>query len=199
MTSQRMEALSDGVIAIIITVMVFKIEAPSEATLEALAATFPSIATFLLSFVYLGIYWNNHHHLLQATERINGLTLWANLHLLFWLSLLPFATNWMSVTLAKSIPVATYGFILLMAGCAYRLLQSALVRVHGPSSRLAEALGRDWKGLGSLIAYTFGLAISVALPLVALAVFAGVAIAWLIPDRRIENLLLLCEQNKTEK
>jgi uncharacterized membrane protein len=183
----RLEAFSDGVLAIIITIMVLELRPPEEPTLEALRPLFPVFAAYALSFVYLGIYWNNHHHMLHASRTVTGAVLWANLHLLFWLSLVPFATAWIGEAHAGPIPVAIYGCVLLMAAIAYSILARLLVRHEGPGSALARALGSDRKGNLSLVLYAVGIALSFVLPIAGIAVYVIVASIWFIPDRRIER------------
>jgi uncharacterized membrane protein len=189
MSKARLEAFSDGVLAIIITIMVLDLKAPVDADPAALVPLIPAMLSYALSFVFVGIYWNNHHHMLQAAHHVNGLTLWANLHLLFWLSLTPFVTSWMGQTSFRAWPVAAYGAVQLMAGVAYYLLTLALVAHHGPSSPLAIALGHDWKGKLSLVIYALAIGVSLAVPLAACALYVVVAVLWLIPDRRIEKAL----------
>jgi uncharacterized membrane protein len=189
MSKGRLEAFSDGVLAIIITIMVLDLKAPVGAELSALIPLIPAVLSYTLSFVFLGIYWNNHHHLLQAVRHVNGLSLWANLHLLFWLSLTPFVTAWMGQTDFRAWPVAAYGAVMLMAGFAYYLLTRALIAHHGSDSPLAVALGRDLKGKLSLVIYALAIPISLAAPLAACALYVVVAAVWLIPDRRIETAL----------
>ncbi len=190
MHKSRLEAFSDGVLAIILTIMVLEMKVPhGDASWEALRAVVPVFLSYVLSFVYLGIYWNNHHHLLQAAGRVDGRVLWANLHLLFWLSLMPFASGWMGENHFQARPVALYGVVMLMAAVAYYLLSRALVRLHGEDSALARAVGRDRKGFLSVVAYLAALLVSLWLPAVALAVYVAVAVAWTIPDRRIEHAL----------
>jgi len=190
MGKARLEAFSDGVIAIIITIMVLELRAPHGSDWTALRAIGPSFLWYLLSFVFLGIYWNNHHHLLHATTSINGVVLWANLHLLFWLSLVPFVTGWMSENQFAAVPVALYGAVLLMAGVAYYILARILVAEHGKDSTLARALGRDYKGIASVVLYAIAIALAFVNPLVACAIYVVVAIMWLIPDPRIEHQLV---------
>jgi len=185
----RLEAFSDGVLAIIITIMVLELKAPVAAEPAALVPLIPTVLSYALSFVFVGIYWNNHHHLLQAVRHVNGLSLWANLHLLFWLSLTPFVTSWMGQTCFSSWPVAAYGAVQLMAGVAYFLLTRALIAHHGSDSPLAIALGRDLKGKLSLLIYVLAIPISLAAPFVACGLFVAVAVLWLVPDRRIETAL----------
>jgi uncharacterized membrane protein len=189
MSKGRLEAFSDGVMAIIITIMVLDLKAPLNAELDALIPLIPAMLSYALSFVFLGIYWNNHHHLLQAVHHVNGVSLWANLHLLFWLSLTPFVTSWVGHTRFSSWPVAAYGAVLLMAGIAYYLLARALIAHHGADSPLAIALGRDLKGKVSLVIYALAIPISLAAPFVACALYVVIAGIWLLPDRRIETAL----------
>jgi uncharacterized membrane protein len=189
MSTGRMEAFSDGVIAILITVMVLELPTPHGTTWGALHGALPVLLTYVLSFVYLGIYWNNHHHMLQATARVNGLILWANMHLLFWLSLVPFTTAWMGENHFAAVPVAAYGIVLLLAAVAYYGLQTAIIRDQGPGSVLARAVGRDRKGKLSPFVYVTGIALSFLDPRLAVAVYAGSALIWLIPDRRLERTL----------
>ena len=187
MSKSRMEAFSDGVIAILITIMVFEIKVPEGADLSALMSVVPSLLTFLLSFLYLGIYWNNHHHMLQLTNRINGTVLWANLHLLFWLSLLPFVTGWMNRSEMSRLPVALYGVVLLFAAIAYTILQSTIIKAEEQDSRLKRAVGSDVKGKISLAAYVAGLLIAWQLPIASIVIYSGVAVMWFVPDQRIEH------------
>ena len=189
MGKSRLEAFSDGVIAIIITIMVLEMKAPHGEQFAALAPVVPAFLSYVLSFVYVGIYWNNHHHMFQAARRVSGGVLWANLHLLFWLSLLPFATAWMGENHFAALPTAGYGVVLLMAAVAYALLQQRLVAIEGPQSLLRRALGADWKGRASPLLYLLGIAASFALPALAQALYAFVALMWLVPDRRIERMV----------
>ena len=189
MQKNRLEAFSDGVIAILITIMVFEVKAPTGANSEALVSIIPIFFTYLLSFLYLGIYWNNHHHMLQLTRRINGGVLWANLHLLFWLSLFPFTTNWMRGSGFQSLPVAVYGLVLFLAGLSYSLLQGTIIRADGEGSSLRAAVGSDFKGKASLVLYLFGIAAAFLVPLLAVTFYVVVAFLWLIPDPRIEKHL----------
>ncbi|HLO66720.1 MAG TPA: TMEM175 family protein [Holophaga sp.] len=190
MPKTRLEAFSDGVLAIILTIMVLEMKVPhGNASWAALRPAAPVLLSYVLSFVYLGIYWNNHHHLLQAAKHVNGSVLWANLHLLFWLSLMPFASGWMGGTGFQARPVALYGVVMLMAAVAYFLLSRALVRLHGEGSALARAVGRDAKGVASVVAYLAALGLSLRYPGASLALYVGVAVAWFIPDRRIERAL----------
>ncbi len=187
MTKGRIEAFSDAVIAIIMTIMVLELRPPEGTHWSDLQPLVPVFLTYVLSFVYLGIYWNNHHHLLQATTRITGGILWANLNLLFWLSLFPFATGWMGENHAATVPTIAYGLVLLLAAVAYYILQSVIVRSEGPDSRLAAALGGDLKGKISPVVYAAAILIAFVSPYVALALYVVVALMWLIPDRRIER------------
>jgi len=188
MDKGRLEAFSDGVIAIIITIMVLELRAPKEATVEALRPVVPVFLSYLLSFVFVAIYWNNHHHLLQAADRVTGRVLWANTHLLFWLSLVPFVTHWLGGAFAP-VPVAAYGTVLLLCGCAYYLLSRALVADHGPDSALAAAVGRDSKGIASLVIYASAVPLAFVEPWVSCGLYVVVAVMWLVPDRRIETTL----------
>jgi uncharacterized membrane protein len=189
MHKTRLEAFSDGVIAILITIMVLQLTVPRGADLASLLPVTPILLTYLLSFVYLAIYWNNHHHLLQATERVDGRVLWANMHLLFWLSLVPFATAWMGQNPSAPWPVAVYGMALLFPAIAYYLLSRALIALHGPDSVLAHAVGRDVKGFVSLLIYLAAIPLAFASTRLADALYVLVAITWLVPDRRIERNL----------
>ncbi|MGH3744171.1 MAG: TMEM175 family protein [Mycobacteriales bacterium] len=187
MSTGRMEAFSDGVIAILITVMVLELPTPHGTTWSALHQALPVLLTYLMSFVYLGIYWNNHHHMLQATGRVTGLILWANLHLLFWLSLIPFTTSWLGENHFAATPAAGYGVVLLAAAAAYFGLQTVIVRDQGPGSAVADAVGGDWKGKASPVLYASGIGLSFVNRWLAVAVYVGVALVWLIPDRRLER------------
>jgi len=189
MQKERLTAFSDGVIAIIITIMVLELKVPHGAEFAALAKVAPVFASYVLSFLYVAIYWNNHHHLLQATERVNGAILWANMHLLFWLSLIPFATAWMGENQFAQLPTALYGVALLMPAIAYYLLQMAIVKVHGSASALAKALGSDIKGKISPALYAIAILAAFVVPMVSHAIYVLVALMWLIPDRRIERAL----------
>ncbi len=189
MGKDRLAAFSDGVIAILITVMVLELHVPHGADAAALREIGPSLLTYVLSFVYLAIYWNNHHHLLHTVERVDGLILWANSDLLFWLSLIPVATAWMGQNLAEPLPTAVYGVVLLLPALAYYLLQKAIIRSQGADSVLASALGSDFKGKLSPILYVVGIGIAFFSPWIAIGLYALVAVLWLIPDRRIENVL----------
>jgi uncharacterized membrane protein len=185
-----MEAFSDGVLAIIITIMVLELSAPAEATLAALRPLIPTFLSYALSFVFLGIYWNNHHHLLQATERVDGRVLWANLHLLFWLSLVPFVTAWMGENNFAAWPVAMYGVVLVLAAVAYFILVRALLALHGGDSVLAAAVNRDFKGKVSVVIYVVAIPLAFVATWLAGALYILVAIIWLVPDRRIERTLV---------
>jgi uncharacterized membrane protein len=189
MDKGRLEAFSDGVIAIIITIMVLEMKAPHGTDIAALRPLIPIFLSYVLSFIYVGIYWNNHHHLFQAAEQVNGSTLWANLHLLFWLSLLPFTTAWVGENQFTVLPVALYGVVLLAAGIAYYILSRTLVSHHGKDSRLAVAIGGDGKGKLSLAIYAVGILCAFISPMIAFLIYVLVAIVWLIPDRRIERVL----------
>ena len=189
MNKGRLEAFSDGVLAVIITVMVLEMKSPHGTSLASLRTVFPVFLIYILSFVYIGIYWNNHHHLLHATQRVNGATLWANLHLLFWLSLVPFTTAWMGENHFDSLPMAVYGMVLLLAGIAYFILTRALIRLHGHGSTLATSIGRDRKGKLSIAIYAAAIPLAFVKPWIAGACYVVVAIMWLIPDRRIERKL----------
>jgi uncharacterized membrane protein len=183
----RLEAFSDGVLAIIITIMVLELKVPHEAELYSLQPLLPVFISYLLSFIYLGIYWNNHHHMLHAVQHVNGKVLWANMHLLFWLSLVPFATAWMGENHFSQWPVILYGFILLMAGVAYYILSQILIHMHGRNVALATAIGSDRKGKLSVIIYVFAIVFSFVHTWISMALYAYVAIIWFIPDRRIER------------
>src|SRR3954449_2083255 len=183
-----MEAFSDGVIAILITVMVLELRVPHGTRWGDLHQSLPTLLTYVLSFIYLGIYWNNHHHMLMLTERVGGLVLWANLHLLFWLSLVPFATGWMGENHFASLPTAVYGAVLLAAGLAYYVLQSTILGEQGPDSRLARALGSDLKGKISPLLYGAAIPLAFVREWIADGIYVAVALIWLAPDRRIESL-----------
>jgi TMEM175 potassium channel family protein len=187
MTKGRLEAFSDGVIAILITIMVLELRAPQGATWSALREVVPSILSYVLSFVYLGIYWTNHHHLLQLTDRVNGGVLWANLHLLFWLSLIPFVTTWMGTNHYAAAPTALYGILMVLAAIAYQSLQYVIIGAQGADSRLARAIGSDRKGKISLLLYLVAIPVAFVQPMVSDALYLTVALVWLIPDRRIER------------
>lgn len=183
----RLEAFSDGVLAIIITIMVLELKVPHGSSLEDLKPLLPVFFSYVLSFIYLGIYWNNHHHMLHSIHKVNGRILWANLHLLFWLSLTPFTTAWMGENHFETWTVALYGFVLLMAGLAYFIMAKSLVHAHGKESLIAKALGRDWKGLLSIILYIAGIGLTFVNPWIGFSIYILVAIMWFIPDRRIEK------------
>ncbi len=189
MKKNRLEAFSDGVLAIIITIMVLELKVPHEARLEALWPVFPVFLSYVLSFLYVGIYWNNHHHLFQITKYVSAGVLWANMHLLFWLSLFPFTTAWLGENHWAAIPAAVYGFVLLMAAIAYYLLQRAILATEGKRSLLGEALGNDWKGKLSPVLYFLAILLSFVNPWISLVLYAAAAMLWLIPDRRIEKVL----------
>jgi uncharacterized membrane protein len=189
MSKDRLQAFSDGVIAILITIMVLNLHAPQQPAWSALRPVLPSFLTYLLSFVFLGIYWSNHHHLLQAADRVSGAVLWANLHLLFWLSLFPFVTEWAGSNHFAGTPVALYGVIMLLAGIAYYLLSRTLVLLHGEGSVMAAAIGNDFKGRISVAIYAAAVPVAFADARIAWALYIGVAVVWLIPDRRIERKL----------
>ncbi len=189
MSKGRLEAFSDGVIAVVITIMVLELRVPEGPDWAAVAPLVPVFLTYVLSFVVIGIYWNNHHHMLQAAERINGKILWANLHLLFWLSLLPFATGWMGQNHFAPLPTAIYGVDLFLAAVAYVILQTAIVAEHGPHSRLASALGGDFKGKLSLALYAAAVPLAFYNQWISDAIYVFNALMWLIPDRRIESTL----------
>jgi len=189
MGKNRLEAFSDGVLAIIITIMVLELKVPHEASLDALKPLLPVFLSYVLSFIYLGIYWNNHHHMFHATRHVTGGILWANLHLLFWLSLFPFTTGWMGENHLAPMPTAVYGFVLLMAAIAYFILQRAIIAQQGPGSLLAAAIGKDWKGKLSPVLYLAAVPLAFVNPWVSDGLFIFVALMWLVPDRRIERVL----------
>jgi TMEM175 potassium channel family protein len=189
MTKTRLEAFSDGVIAIIITVMVLELRVPRGPQLAALRPLVPVFLSYVLSFIFLGIYWNNHHHMLQAVKHVNGPVLWANLHLLFWLSLIPFVTGWMGENHFASWPVALYGAALLLAAIAYFILARTLISLHGRDSTLATAFGRDFKGKISPLVYTVAIPLAFVNPWISFSLYVLVAVMWLVPDRRIEKTL----------
>ncbi|MYN06053.1 TMEM175 family protein [Pseudoduganella aquatica] len=182
----RLEAFSDGVIAIIITIMVLELKVPHGATWDTLLPLAPVMLSYVLSFVYVGIYWNNHHHMMHAVSKVNGGVLWANLHLLFWLSLIPFVTGWMGENHFSAIPAAIYGVVLTMSALAYMLLEKVLIRLHGANSALALAVGKERKLWLSLAIYVLGIAVSVLHPWLSVSLYVAVALLWFIPDRRIE-------------
>jgi TMEM175 potassium channel family protein len=189
MGKNRLEAFSDGVIAIIITIMVLEMKVPHGESLQSLRPLLPVFLSYVLSFVYVGIYWNNHHHMLHVSVKVSGAVLWANLHLLFWLSLFPFATGWMGENHFAAVPTALYGVVLLMAACAYWLLQRTIIASEGASSVLRAAVGSDWKGKLSPLFYLLGILSATWLPWLAQLIYVTVALLWLVPDRRIEQAL----------
>jgi len=189
MGKTRLEAFSDGVIAILITIMVLELKVPHGENAEALLPLLPIFVCYVLSFVYLGIYWNNHHHMLHTSRMVTGPMLWANLHLLFWLSLVPFATGWMGENHFAALPTALYGAVLLMAAVAYWILQQLIIASQGPDSLLKRAIGGDWKGKLSPVLYTIAIALAFWLEWVSFALYVLVALIWLAPDRRIERML----------
>jgi uncharacterized membrane protein len=189
MRTTRLEAFSDGVIAILITIMVLELRPPHGTAFHALVPLLPVFLAYLLSFVVVGIYWNNHHHMFHATEDVNGAVLWANLHLLFWLSLVPFVTAWMGENHFAALPTAAYGVVLLLCAGAYTLLQTAIIHHQGRDSKLARAVGSDAKGRLSLVMYITGILLAFVQPACSWALYAGVAIIWFVPDRRIERAL----------
>ena len=189
MNKTRLEAFSDAVIAILMTIMVLELKVPHGADFESLKPLFPIILAYILSFIYLGIYWNNHHHLMHIVHKVSGAVLWSNIHLLFWLSIVPFATAWMGENHFSKWPVILYGLILMMAGVAYYILAQCLSKIHGKDSTLAKALGKDWKGISSVIIYIGGIGLAFIDPLLGFSAYVLVACIWFIPDRRIEKKL----------
>jgi uncharacterized membrane protein len=189
MNKARLEAFTDGVIAVIITIMVLEMKVPHGTDLAALAPVLPVFLTYLLSFIYTGIYWNNHHHMFHAVHHVTGGTLWANLHLLFWLSLVPFVTGWMGENHFTAVPVLAYGVVLLCSALAYTILTRVLLASHGNDSMIAKALGKDFKGWISVVIYVCGIAVALVQPWISCALYALVAAIWLWPDRRFEKLL----------
>jgi uncharacterized membrane protein len=189
MPTTRLEAFSDGVLAIIITIMVLELKVPHGEDLRALSPLLPVFFTYVLSFVYVGIYWNNHHHMMHAVKRVSGGVLWANLHLLFWLSLLPFVTGWMGENHFGKLPSAIYGFVLMMAGIAYTILVRAIIAEEGNESVLAKAVGKDFKGNISVVLYAVAIPLAFFVQWSAQAIYVAVALLWLVPDRRIERVL----------
>ena len=187
MNKSRIEAFSDGVLAIIITIMILEIKVPTENSFEALLPLIPVFLSYVLSFVYIGIYWNNHHHMFQATKIINGKVLWANMHLLFWLSLIPFATSWIGSQHFASVPVSVYGFLLLMCAISYTILQNKLIRLHGKDSLLDKAVKDDKKGKISVLCYILAIPLAFVTPWISGLLYITVALIWVIPDKRIEN------------
>jgi len=190
MNTSRIEAFSDGVIAIIITIMVLELKVPHGTDLAALTPMIPPFMGYVLSFMYVGIYWNNHHHLLHATKQVSGAILWANLNLLFWLSMFPLVTTWVGENHAASVPTACYGVVLMLAAIAYWLLQRMIIAAQGPQSLLRRAVGSDWKGKLSPVLYALGIALAFWTPWISQSLYLLVALLWLIPDRRIEHALL---------
>jgi uncharacterized membrane protein len=190
MDTRRLEAFSDGVLAIIITIMVLEMKVPHGADFAALWPLWPVLVSYILSFIYIGIYWNNHHHMLHAAQRVNGSIMWANSHLLFWLSLIPFATGWMGENHFSPAPTALYGVVLLMAAIAYWILQRTLMREHGSSSLLSKAVGMDLKGKMSPVLYLIAILSTFFQPWIAQALYVLVALLWLLPDRRIERTVI---------
>lgn len=188
MTKGRMEAFSDGVLAIVITIMVLEMKVPHGASFEVLKPLLPVFLSYVLSFTYIGIYWNNHHHMLHIAKQVNGSVLWANIHLLFWLSLFPFVTGWMGENHFATLPVALYGIVSAMAGIAYYLLAHCLAGLHGKNSTLAQALGRDRKGILSVVFYIIAIGLSFVHTWISLAIYVLVATIWFIPDRRMEKI-----------
>jgi uncharacterized membrane protein len=195
MQKNRLEAFSDGVLAIIITIMVLELKVPHGVELAALKPLLPVLLSYILSFLYVGIYWNNHHHLLHSTKHVNGSILWANLHLLFWLSLFPFTTGWIGENHIAPTPTAIYGVVLLMAAIAYYILQRAIIFQQGPDSLLAAAVGRDWKGKLSPVLYFMAILLAFVSPWISNGLYVFVALLWLIPDRRIERVLPKAERS----
>jgi len=185
----RLEAFSDGVLAIIITIRGLEMKVPHGTELSDLAPLLPVFIRYVLSFIYIGIYWNNHHHMMHAVHKVSGSVLWTNIHLLFWLSLIPFVTGWMGENHFATVPVAVYGFVLLMAGVAYYFLAHCLSGIHGKDSTIAKALGRDWKGIASVIIYAIGIVLSFVHPWIGFGLYTVVAAIWFIPDKRIEHTL----------
>ncbi len=190
MDSVRLQAFSDGVLAIIITIMVLELKVPHSDQLSSLKPVMPVFMSYILSFIYIGIYWNNHHHLFTAVAQINGKVLWANSHLLFWLSLIPFASAWMGENNFSKWPVLVYGFVLMMNSIAYYILAQSLIKIHGKDSTLGIAIGRDKKGIISLVIYIVGIALCFINSWISLGLYAFVACMWLVPDRRIEKKLI---------
>jgi len=189
MKTNRLEAFSDGVLAIIITIMVLELKTPKETDFHSLIPKIPIFLSYLISFIYIGIYWNNHHHLFQITQKVNGIILWANLHLLFWLSLIPFTTAWIGENYQASAPVTLYGIVLLMSAIAYFLLQNAILINHGKDFALRTVIGKDLKGKLSLVIYLIGIVLSFFNSWMAISCYIIVAIIWFIPDRRIEKTI----------
>lgn len=189
MNKARLEIFSDAVIAIVMTIMVLELKAPEGSDWNALRSTLPVFLSYVMSFVYLSIYWNNHHHMMHVTDHVDGRVLWANLHLLFWLSLVPFATEWMETNHFAALPTALYGAILLLAAIAYSILQTTIVLHHGSNGKLREAIGNDAKGKASLVAYVLAIPLAFFMPWASIAIYVLVGLMWLVPDRRIEKVL----------
>lgn len=189
MNKNRLEAFSDGVLAIIITIMVLEFKVPEGYDCEAIKPLLPKFLAYILSFIYVGIYWNNHHHMLHTVKRVNGQIMWANLHLLFWLSLIPFVTAWAGDNNFAAFPMMLYGIILLLNAIAYFILQTTIVKHHGKESELAQAIGSDIKGKGSVVCYAIAIAVSNFSPAIAGGIYILVALIWLVPDKRIENII----------
>ena len=200
MEKNRLEAFTDGVMAIIITIMVLELKVPHSAEFAALAGIWPIFLSYVLSFLYVGIYWNAHHHLFQTSRHVSGAVLWANLHLLFWLSLMPFTTGWMGENHFARLPVAVFGLNLLLAAIAYLILQTTLVRLQGPHGVLAQAIGQDWKGKVSTAMYPLGIALALwVAPWVGFAVFWVPALMWIVPDRRMESIVSRPQDRDTQR
>lgn len=187
MGKERLEAFTDGVMAVVITIMVLELTVPSGSSFSSLASVVPVFLAYLLSFVNVGIFWNNHHHMLHATERVNGTVLWANLFLLFWISLMPFVIRWMGAADFAATPTAAYGVVLAMSSIAYLLLERSIIKCNGPSSRLARAVGSDLKSQASLAIYVLAIALAFVRPWIAIVLYVVIALLWFIPDRRIES------------
>lgn len=188
MAPDRLEAFSDGVIAVAITIMVLDLKIPHGSDFHALAVDVPVFFTYVLSFINVGIYWNNHHHMLHATKHIDGRIMWTNLHLLFWLSLIPFTMGWAGENHLAALPIATYGFVLMMCALAYTLLQVSIIKLNGPGSQVARGVGSDWKGKLSFVSYVVSVPLAFIEPIASIAIFVAVAAVWFIPDRRIERV-----------
>ncbi|MBL8018282.1 MAG: DUF1211 domain-containing protein [Leptospirales bacterium] len=189
MSKTRLEAFSDAVIAIILTIMVLELKVPHGTDLSSLSPLLPIMLSYVLSFVHIGIYWNNHHHMLHVAKKVNGTVLWTNMHLLFWLSLVPFVTGWMGENHFEAIPVAGYGFVMLMAGVAYYILSRSLIAHHGKDSAMARAFGRDLKGIFSVVTYLVAIALCLVNSWISLGLYVVVALSWFIPDKRAEKIL----------
>lgn len=187
MTTSRMEAFSDGVLAIVLTIMVLKLDAPASLTLEAIRAVYPHFLAYLLSFLYVGIYWVNHHHLIQRSDFVSGRLLWKNLHWIFWMSLIPMATEWMGMHAFADLPAAFYGLILFMSAVAYHRMQSEVIRMQGADSKIAQKIGKDTKGKFSMLAYALATVLALALPLLSYIIYIAIALLWVVPDSRLED------------